>query len=198
MRESDEQFLERFQAEIEPVVQPLGRITGLRLVEEAGGERAIEVGVDSRIGPIELVLRAIRARGGGRVRGPHCGSPPRARLPGGRPGVGGSARLLGYDRAMATLSRSDVEHVAYLARLGLTDDELTLLEGQLNHILDQYTILATLDTDAIPPTAQTIELENILREDVAAPSLPTEAVLGNAPAREGDFFLVPPILTERD
>ena len=52
---------------------------------------------------------------------------------------------------MATLSRSDVEHVAYLARLGLTDDELTLLEGQLNHILDQYTILATLDTDAIPP-----------------------------------------------
>ena len=99
---------------------------------------------------------------------------------------------------MATLSRSDVEHVAYLARLGLTDDELTLLEGQLNHILDQYTILARLDTDAIPPTAQTIELENILREDVPAPSLPTEAVLGNAPAREGDFFLVPPILTERD
>ena len=99
---------------------------------------------------------------------------------------------------MATLSRSDVEHVAYLARLGLTDDELTLLEGQLNHILDQYTILATLDTDAIPPTAQTIELENILREDVAVPSLSTEAVLGNAPAREGDYFLVPPILTERD
>ena len=59
--------------------------------------------------------------------------------------------MLGYDRAMATLSRSDVEHVAYLARLGLTDDELTLLEGQLNHILDQYTILATLDTDAIRP-----------------------------------------------
>jgi len=99
---------------------------------------------------------------------------------------------------VTTLSRSDVEHVAYLARLGLTDDELTLLEGQLNHILDQYTILATLDTDAIPPTAQTIELENILREDVSAPSLATEDVLANAPAREGDFFLVPPILTERD
>jgi hypothetical protein len=58
MRESDEQFLERFHAEIEPVVQPLGRITGLRLVEEAGGRRVrIEVGVDSRVGPIELVLR---------------------------------------------------------------------------------------------------------------------------------------------
>ena len=57
MRESDEQFLELFRAEIEPVVQPLGRITGLRLVEEAGGGTVrIEVGVDSRIGPIELVL----------------------------------------------------------------------------------------------------------------------------------------------
>jgi hypothetical protein len=57
MRESDERFLERFRAEIEPVVQPLGRITGLRLVQNAGGRNVrIEVGVDSRIGPIELVL----------------------------------------------------------------------------------------------------------------------------------------------
>ena len=72
---------------------------------------------------------------------------------------------------MATLTRADVEHVAYLARLGLTDDELTRLEGQLNHILDQYAKLAELDTDDIPPTAQTIELENILRDDVATPSL---------------------------
>lgn len=99
---------------------------------------------------------------------------------------------------MATLSRSDVEHVAYLARLGLSDDELSRLEGQLNHILDQYAILATLDTEAIPPTAQTIELENILREDDARPSLPVESVLANAPARQGEFIVVPPILTERD
>jgi aspartyl-tRNA(Asn)/glutamyl-tRNA(Gln) amidotransferase subunit C len=99
---------------------------------------------------------------------------------------------------MATLSRSDVEHVAHLARLGLTKDELTLLEGQLNHILDQYAILARLDTEHIPPTAQTIELENILRDDVAGPSLTADEVLANAQAREGDFFLVPPILTERD
>ena len=99
---------------------------------------------------------------------------------------------------MAALTRADVEHVAYLARLGLTPDELARLEGQLNHILDQYAKLAELDTDAIPPTAQTIELENILRDDVAEPSLPVDAVLANATAREGDFFLVPPILTERD
>jgi len=95
---------------------------------------------------------------------------------------------------MAGLSRSDVEHVAYLARLGLTEEELGRLEGQLNHILDQYAILARLDTDEIPPTAQTIELENILREDVARDSMPVEAVLGNAPEREGDFIVVPAIL----
>ncbi|HEY2916343.1 MAG TPA: Asp-tRNA(Asn)/Glu-tRNA(Gln) amidotransferase subunit GatC [Candidatus Limnocylindrales bacterium] len=95
---------------------------------------------------------------------------------------------------MAGLSRSDVEHVAYLARLGLTEAELDRLEGQLNHILDQYAKLAELDTDAIPPTAQTIELENILRDDVVTPSLPQAAVLGNAPARSGEFLVVPPIL----
>ncbi len=85
----------------------------------------------------------------------------------------------GYHRAMATLSRADVEHVAHLARLGLTDDELTRLEGQLNHILDQYAILAKVPTDHIPPTAQTIELENILRDDVAGASLAVEAVLAH-------------------
>ncbi len=99
---------------------------------------------------------------------------------------------------MATLSRADVEHVAYLARLGLTDEELERLEGQLNHILDQYAILATVSTDHIAPTAQTIELENILREDVVRPSLEPDAVLALAPAREGEFIVVPMILGERD
>ena len=98
---------------------------------------------------------------------------------------------------MATLSRSEVEHVAHLARLGLSDAELTVLERQLNHILDQYAILAELPTDDIAPTAQTIELENILRDDVARPSLPAAAVLANAPARDGEFIVVPAILDER-
>jgi aspartyl-tRNA(Asn)/glutamyl-tRNA(Gln) amidotransferase subunit C len=95
---------------------------------------------------------------------------------------------------MATLSRSDVEHVAFLARLGLSDDELGRLEGQLNHILDQYAILAGLDTEAIPPTAQTIELENILRDDAVTPSLPVADVLENAAEHDGSFIVVPPIL----
>ena len=95
---------------------------------------------------------------------------------------------------MAALSRTDVEHVAYLARLGLSDDELTRLEAELNHILDQYAILSELPTDDIPPTAQTIELANILRDDVVRPSLPSVAVLGNAPVTEGEFIVVPAII----
>ena len=98
---------------------------------------------------------------------------------------------------MVTLSRSEVEHVAHLARLGLTEDELTRLEGQLNHILDQYSILADVPTDDIAPTAQTIELENILRDDIVRPSLPVAAVLANAPVRDGEFIVVPAILDER-
>jgi aspartyl-tRNA(Asn)/glutamyl-tRNA(Gln) amidotransferase subunit C len=95
---------------------------------------------------------------------------------------------------VATLSRADVEHVAYLARLGLEDAELARLEGELNGIVDQYGKLTELPTEHIAPTAQTIELENILREDVAEPSLPTEAVIGNAAEREGDYIVVPAIL----
>ena len=79
----------------------------------------------------------------------------------------------------------------------MTEAELDRLEGQLNGILEQYAKLAELDTDAIAPTAQTIELENILREDVVRPSLPAEAVLANAPARQGEFIVVPSILDER-
>ena len=97
---------------------------------------------------------------------------------------------------MSGLSRTDVEHVAHLARLGLTDAELGLLEGQLNHILEQYTKLAELDTDAIEPTAQTIELENILREDVVVASLPVAEVLRNAAATAGGYVVSPPLLGE--
>ena len=95
---------------------------------------------------------------------------------------------------MAILSRADVVHVAHLARLGLDDVELARLEGQLNHILEQYAILAGLDTEGIPPTAQTIELENILRDDVVTPSMPVADVLANAAEHDGAQIVVPAIL----
>jgi aspartyl-tRNA(Asn)/glutamyl-tRNA(Gln) amidotransferase subunit C len=95
---------------------------------------------------------------------------------------------------VAGLTRADVEHVAFLARLRLTDAELDRLEGQLNHILDQYAKLSELDTSTIPPTAQTIELENILRDDIAGPSLDRDAILRNAAAERQGYIVVPAII----
>ncbi len=99
---------------------------------------------------------------------------------------------------MASLTREDVAHIAHLARLGLSEDEITKLHGQLDHILDQYTVLARLDTDDIPPTAQTIEVETILRPDVVVPGLTVDEALAGAPERVGDHLVVPAILGGSD
>ena len=92
------------------------------------------------------------------------------------------------------ISREQVEHVAHLARLGMSDDETDRLQQQLSQILGHMQMIDSLDTSAIPPTAQVIPVSNVMREDVARPSLPTDEVLKNAPRREGDFFKVPPVL----
>ena len=99
-----------------------------------------------------------------------------------------------YPVGVAALSRSDVEHVAHLARLGLSDDEVRLMEDQLNHILEQFAVLSELDTDDIAPTAQVIELQNILRDDRVRHGFDVEAALANAPDRAGDHFVVPAVL----
>ncbi|MEX1297351.1 MAG: Asp-tRNA(Asn)/Glu-tRNA(Gln) amidotransferase subunit GatC [Candidatus Limnocylindrales bacterium] len=100
---------------------------------------------------------------------------------------------------MTTLSRSDVEHVGHLARLGLTDEEVTELVGQLNHILEQFAVLSELDTEAIAPTARVIELESVLRDDLVRPGLEREAAMANAPERTDEHFVVPAVLeTESD
>jgi aspartyl-tRNA(Asn)/glutamyl-tRNA(Gln) amidotransferase subunit C len=99
---------------------------------------------------------------------------------------------------VATLTREDVAHIAHLARLGLSEDEITKLHGQLDHILDQYTVLARLDTDDIPPTAQTIEVETILRPDVVVSGLTVDEALAGAPERVGDHLVVPAILGGAD
>ena len=92
------------------------------------------------------------------------------------------------------ISREQVEHVAHLARLGLSDEETTRLQQQLSQILGHMALIDQLDTSAIPPTAQVIPVSSVMREDVARPSTPTDQILANAPSREGDFFKVPPVL----
>ncbi|HEX5451830.1 MAG TPA: Asp-tRNA(Asn)/Glu-tRNA(Gln) amidotransferase subunit GatC [Candidatus Limnocylindrales bacterium] len=98
---------------------------------------------------------------------------------------------------MAELSREDVAHVALLARLGLDEAEVEAYRRQLNHIVEQYAILSELDTAAIPPTAQVIELENVLRDDVPEPGLTLDQALAGAPERIGDHLVVPAILDAR-
>ncbi len=97
-------------------------------------------------------------------------------------------------RPRMAISREQVEHVAQLARLGLSEDEIGRLQEQLSQILESMRAIDRLDTSAIAPTAQVIPLHTVMRDDVDRPSLPVEDVLRNAPRREGDFFKVPPVL----
>jgi aspartyl-tRNA(Asn)/glutamyl-tRNA(Gln) amidotransferase subunit C len=94
------------------------------------------------------------------------------------------------------ISRADVEHVAALARLGLTDAEAERMASQLNDILEAISVLAEADTSMVGPTAQVIPLENVMRDDVVARGLDREAALANAPVREGPHLRVPVVLEE--
>jgi len=87
-----------------------------------------------------------------------------------------------------SLTIAEVEHIAELARLGLTDAEKALYRGQLSAILDYAAALQAVDTSAIPPTATVLPLRNVMRDDGVVPSLSREDVLANAPdATEGYF-----------
>ena len=92
------------------------------------------------------------------------------------------------------LSRQEVLHIALLARLGLNEAEVERLSQQLSDILDNFEILQQVDTSDIPPTAQSIDLQNVVSDDEVAPSLPPDQILANAPQKEEDFFRVRPVL----
>lgn len=92
------------------------------------------------------------------------------------------------------LSREEVLHIARLARIALTEEEITRLSGQLSDLLEHFQVLQEVNTDNVPPTAQPVELRSVIREDVIKPSLPVEDVLANAPRREGDYIRVKAVL----
>ncbi len=91
---------------------------------------------------------------------------------------------------MSILTLDEVNHVARLARLRLTEDEQATLTVELNVILGHFEVLQRLDTENIPPTAHALPQVNVLRDDICRPSLPREELLGQAAEARDDFFVV--------
>jgi aspartyl-tRNA(Asn)/glutamyl-tRNA(Gln) amidotransferase subunit C len=94
------------------------------------------------------------------------------------------------------IQKKDVEHVARLARLALTDAELEKMREQLNGILAYIEKLNALDTQNVEPTSHAVPMVNVMRDDEERPCLPRDEALANAPDRAGDFFRVPRIIED--
>ena len=92
------------------------------------------------------------------------------------------------------LTADEVRHIAQLARVALSDDEVERFRAELSSILQHCQVLSSIDTADVPPTAQSFNLVNVERADEPASSEPTEQVLANAPRREADYFRVRAVL----
>ncbi len=97
---------------------------------------------------------------------------------------------------MTRIGRDDVEHVARLARLALSDGEKQRMRQQLDRILGYIAKLNELDTEGVEPTTHAIRMVNVMREDEVQASCPPEAMLANAPEQAGEFFRVPRIIED--
>jgi aspartyl-tRNA(Asn)/glutamyl-tRNA(Gln) amidotransferase subunit C len=96
--------------------------------------------------------------------------------------------------AGAGISRADVEHMARLARLELSEADKDRMQGELDGILAYIDKLRALDVDGVPPTTHAVPLTNVMRADEPEPSLPSEEMLANAPDRNGEYVRVPRII----
>ncbi len=94
------------------------------------------------------------------------------------------------------LTREEVQHVAWLARLQLTDEEIEAFREQLSAILEYAQMLEEIDLSAVPPTATVLPMRNVMREDEVRPSLSQDTVLANAPDTEDGYFRVRAVLSE--
>ena len=97
---------------------------------------------------------------------------------------------------MPNISRDEVAHLAKLARLAVTDDELDVFAGQLDQILDSVAKVSEVAADDVPPTSHAVPLTNVFRQDVVVPGLSQQQALAGAPAAEDGRFRVPRILDE--
>ena len=94
------------------------------------------------------------------------------------------------------LSREEVLHIAGLARVGLSEEDVAMFQEQLSDVLDHFETLRALDTEGVEPTAYPLPLESVMRDDEVRPSLPREEVLANAPLAEDGAFRVRAVLEE--
>lgn len=92
------------------------------------------------------------------------------------------------------ISKEEIEHIASLARLSLSEEEKELFGSQLSSILDYMEKLNELDTKDIEPTSHVLPLSNVMRDDIPSPSIPREDALLNAPDRTNKFYRVPKII----
>ena len=92
------------------------------------------------------------------------------------------------------LTSEEVRHIARLARVGVTDEEVERFRAQLSSILEHFETLRQVNTEGVQPTGHAVPLHNVMREDAPAPSYPREEILANAPLREDDAFRVQAVL----
>ncbi len=92
------------------------------------------------------------------------------------------------------LTTEEVRHLAVLARVGMTDDEIETMRDQMSNILENFDVLREVDTDAVEPTGHSVDVTSVMRDDVVAESSPREEALANAPRREDDFVRVKAVL----
>ena len=95
-----------------------------------------------------------------------------------------------------SLDNAEVEHLASLVRIGLTNHEIETLRDQLSQILEQFNVLRDLDTTNVIPTGHAGNLESVMRDDLPGECLTTEEVVSNAPRTEGDLIRVKAVLEE--
>lgn len=95
---------------------------------------------------------------------------------------------------MGLISREEVLHIARLAKLRLTEEEVELYQKQLGRILEYFKKLEELDTSEVAPLEHALQLQNVLRADEPKPSLPIADVMKNAPKQREGFFVVPKVI----
>ena len=94
----------------------------------------------------------------------------------------------------ARLTEEEVRHVAALARVAMTDDEVELMRSQLSNILEHVSVLNEVDTEGVEPTGHSVDVVSVMRDDDTSDSSPRKDVLANAPSSQDDFIRVKAVL----